>query len=149
MVELEDVVSRRDYRLKPTFKKRCTKCDNFLVLLRHNSSISQWCSRCKLVYPIKRACTYCGGLFAFDDLDCGLCDKIIEKIATAEVGVEQNEKTIRRITRKHKRGEMTDLDFQNHKQICLEEIVKCTKEGERLRKHRETGKPSETQTQKQ
>ena len=84
----------------------------------------------------------------FDDLECGLCDNMIERIAVAEVGVEQNEKTIRHITRKYKRGEMSDLYFQNQKQICLEEILKCTKEGERLRKHREIGKPLETQTRK-
>jgi hypothetical protein len=149
MVELEDVVPRRDYKLKPHFHKRCKNCNGLLVLLRHDGTISQWCGSCKLIYPIRRKCTYCGGVFGFDDLDFGLCDKIIEKIAVAEVCVEQNEKAIRKITRKHKRGEISDIDFQNHKQICLEEIVKCTKEAERLKHQREIGKPSETQTQKQ
>jgi hypothetical protein len=148
MVELEQVVARRDYKLKPFFIKRC-KCDNMLVLLRHNGSISQWCGRCKLIYPIKRECTYCGLKYDFDDLECKECEKIITELASFEVCVEDNERALRRLNRKHKRGEIPETIYINQKELCEKEIENCSKKAKEIRERRKTEKPLESQTQKQ
>ena len=149
MAELEEIVPRRDYKLKPALRKKCTKCRGLLNLLTHNSTISQWCGSCRLIYPIKRACTSCEKIFRYDELDCDVCDVDIEALADAEVGIERNEKTIRRINRKYKRGEISEIDYQTQKELSKEETELCTKEAERIRKKRGIEIPSETQTQKQ
>jgi len=149
MVELEEIVARRDYRLKPFFLKRCKDCNGLLVLLRHHGTISQWCGSCRLIYPIKRECTYCKKLYEFDDLDCIDCDKVITEIAAFEVCIEDNEKTLRRLSRKHKRGDIPETIFLNQRQICQEEILKCKEELEKVKEIRRIEKPSESPTQKQ
>ena len=62
MAELEDIVPRRDYILKPRLHKECVKCGSHLNLLSHNNGLrSQFWG--KHLIPIKRECTYCGKLF--------------------------------------------------------------------------------------
>ena len=146
MAELEDIIPRRDYKLLPHLHKKCVKCGSYLFLLSHHDTISQWCG--KHINPIKRSCSYCGKLFNYDELDCDVCDLEIEALADAEVGVERNEKTIRKINRKYKRGEIAEIDYQTQKEICEDEIKLCTKEAERIRKHRGIGLHSEIPTQK-
>jgi len=85
----------------------------------------------------------------FDDLECPECDKIITEIAAFEVCIEDNEKTLRRLTRKHRRREIPETVFINQKQICQEEIIKCKEELEKVKEKRKIEKPLENQMQKQ
>jgi len=147
MAELEDIIPRRDYKLKPRLHKVCVKCGSRLNLLTHsNGLVSQWCG--KHLIPIKRQCTYCGKIFEYDDLDCDICDLEIEALADAEVGIERNQKTIRKINRKHKRGEIAEIDYQTQKEISEEEIELCTKEAKKIRRNRGIETHSETPMQK-
>ena len=149
MAELEDIIPRRDYKLKPALRKLCTKCGGFLNLLSHDGTTSQHCSSCRTIYPIKRICTFCEKTFSFDEGDCDVCDLEIEALADAEVGIERNEKTIRKITRKYKHGEISEIDFQTQKELSNEEIELCIKDAKKIKERRGTGIPSGSQTQKQ
>ena len=145
MAELEEIIPRRDYRLQPTLRKKCTKCEGLLTLLSNNSTLSQWCNNCRTVFPIQRICSYCDKI---NNMDCNICDLEIEALADAEVNIERNEKTLRRINRKYKRGEISEIDYQTQKELSNEEIELCIKQAEEIKEKRGIGKPSEIQTQK-
>jgi|TARA_R110000824_G_scaffold145768_1_gene314266 uncharacterized protein (UPF0332 family) len=81
-------------------------------------------------------------------MDCNICDLEIEALADAEVNIERNEKTLRRINRKYKRGEISEIDYQTQKELSNEEIELCIKQAEEIKEKRGIGKPSEIQTQK-
>ena len=150
MVELEDIVKRRDYKLKPYFLKNCKKCpSNYLTLMRHDNTIGQWCSNCRSIFNISRVCTFCNQLYDFDDMECIECEKIITEIAAFEVCIEDNEKTLRRLSRKHKRGEIPETVFLNQRQICQEEILKCKEELEKVKAIRRIEQLLESPMQKQ
>ena len=148
MAELEEVIPRRDYKLQPQLRKKCTKCGGILTLLSHNATLSQWCNSCRIIFNIQRACSYCDKVYEYDNLDCKICDIEIEALADAEGGVERNEKTIRRINRKYKRGEISEIDYQTQKELSKEEIELCTKEAEKIKEKRGIETHSENQTQK-
>ena len=67
MAELEEVIPRRDYKLQPQLRKKCTKCGGILTLLSHNATLSQWCNSCRIIFNIQRACSYCDNVYEYDD----------------------------------------------------------------------------------
>ena len=111
MVELEDLVARRDYVLKPLLRKTC-KCGSTLNLLQTQSTVKQMCndSYCRKIYPINRKCTYCHTTYPYDEIECKVCDVELTKLTDAEVTLEDNQKLIRRSKRKVKEGKITQKE---------------------------------------
>ena len=100
MVELEDLVARHDYRLKPLLTKKCVCGRRNLNLLRAQGTIMSICDSCRKTYPINRECSYCHTIYEYDDLECKVCDVELTKLTEAEISVEDNQKLVRRSKRK-------------------------------------------------
>ena len=85
MVELEDLVARRDYVLKPLLRKTC-ECGSTLNLLQTQSTVKQMCndSYCRKIYPIMRKCTFCDTVYDYEEVECKVCDMELTKLTNAE-----------------------------------------------------------------
>ena len=149
MVELEDLVARRDYKLKPLLKEHCV-CGSTLNLYQTSSTIKQICNDtwCRKVYNINRRCTFCKSVFGYDDLDCTVCDVEIEKLTDAEVSVDNNQKLIRRSKRKVKEGKLTKVICDGIIKQAEKEIEICGEKARKIREERQIEQSSETQTPK-
>ena len=148
MVELEDLVARHDYRLKPLLTKKCT-CGGSLGLLRDKGTIMNICNSCRKTYPINRECSYCHTVYEYDDLECKVCDIELTKLTEAEVSVEDNQKLIRRSKRKLKDGKITQKECNDIIKNAEVEIEVCGEKAIKIRGERQTEQSSETQTPKQ
>ena len=148
MVELEDLVARHDYRLKPLLTKKCT-CGSSLGLLRDKGTIMSICNSCRKTYPINRECSYCHTVYEYDDLECKICDVELTKLTEAEVSVEDNQKLIRRSKRKLKDGKITQNECNDIIKNAEVEIEVCGEKARKIREERQTEQSSETQTPKQ
>ena len=149
MVELEDLVARRDYKIKPLLRSRCT-CGSTLGLLQSQSTIKQICNNnwCRKVYDIKRRCTYCEAPYEYEDLECTVCDIEIEKLTDAEVSVDKNYKLIRRSKRKVKEGKLTQKECEDIIKQAEKEIEVCEEKAQKIREERQIEQSSEIQTPK-
>ena len=148
MVELEDLVARHDYRLKPLLTKKCT-CGGSLGLLRDKGTIMSICNSCRKTYPINRECSYCHTVYEYDDLECKVCDIELTKLTEAEVSVEDNQILIRRSKRKLKGGKITQKECNDIIKNAEVEIEVCGEKARKIREERQTEQSSETQTPKQ
>ena len=148
MVELEDLVARHDYRLKPLLTKKCT-CGSSLGLLRDKGTIMNICNSCRKTYPINRECSYCHTVYEYDDLECKICDVELTKLTEAEVSVEDNQKLIRRSKRKLKDGKITQKECDDIIKNAEVEIEVCGEKAQKIREERQIEPSSETQTPKQ
>ena len=149
MAELEDLVARRDYKLRPLLKAECV-CGSSLGLLQTQGTLKLMCRSnfCRKIYPIKRRCTFCGSPYEYDDLDCIICDVEIEKLTDAEVSLEKNQKLIRRSKRKVKEGKLTQKECDDIIKQAEKEIEVCEKKAQKIREERQIEPSSETQTPK-
>ena len=149
MAELEDLVVRRDYKIKPLLRDRCT-CGSTLGLLQAEATIKQMCkdNYCRKIYPIKRRCTYCWATYEYDDMECTVCDVEIEKLTDAEVSVDKNYKLIRRSKRKVKEGKLTQKECEDTVKQAEKEIKICGEKAQKIREERQIEPSSETQTPK-
>ena len=147
MVELEDLVARHDYRLKPLLSKKCG-CGSILGLLRDKGTIMSICNSCRKTYPINRECSYCHTVYEYDDLECKVCDIELTKLTEAEVSVENNQKLVRRSKRKLKDGKITKEDYNNIFKKAEAEIIVCGEKARKIREERQTERYLETRTQK-
>ena len=140
MVELEDLVARRDYALKPLLRKTC-KCGRTLGLLQSQSTIKQMCSDsyCRKIYPINRKCTFCDTVYDYDEMECKVCDVELTKLTDAEVTLEDNQKLIRRSKRKVKEGKITQKECDDIiKKANIEDEV-CEERAREIREKRQIG----------
>ena len=149
MVELEDLVARHDYRLKPLLTKKCVCGRRNLNLLRAQGTIMSICDSCRKTYPINRECSYCHTIYEYDDLECKICDVELTKLTEAEVSVEDNQKLIRRSKRKLKDGKITQNECNDIIKNAEVEIEVCGEKARKIREERQTEQSSETQTPKQ
>ena len=149
MVELEDLVARHDYRLKPLLTKKCVCGRRNLNLLRAQGTIMSICDSCRKTYPINRECSYCHTVYEYDDLECKICDVELTKLTEAEVSVEDNQKLIRRSKRKLKDGKITQNECNDIIKNAEVEIEVCGEKARKIREERQTEQSSETQTPKQ
>ena len=149
MVELEDLVARHDYRLKPLLTKKCTCGRMGLNLLRAQGTIMSICDSCRKTYPINRECSYCHTVYEYDDLECKICDVELTKLTEAEVSVEDNQKLIRRSKRKLKDNKITQKECDDIIKNAEVEIEVCGEKARKIREERQTEQSSETQTPKQ
>ena len=149
MVELEDLVARHDYRLKPLLTKKCVCGRRNLNLLRAQGTIMSICDSCRKTYPINRECSYCHTVYEYDDLECKICDVELTKLTEAEVSVEDNQKLIRRSKRKLKDDKITQKECDNIIKNAEVEIEVCGEKARKIREERQTEQSSETQTPKQ
>ena len=149
MVELEDLVIRRDYKLKPLLRDGCT-CGNPLGLIQTQGTLKLICrdNYCRKIYLIKRRCTYCGATYEYDDMECTVCDIEIEKLTDAEVSVDKNYKLIRRSKRKVKEGKLTQKECEDIIKQAEKEIEVCEEKAQKIREERQIEPSSETQTPK-
>ena len=150
MVELEDLVARRDYALKPQLKTNC-KCGSVLGLLQSQSTIKQMCkdNYCRKIYPINRKCTFCLTIYPYDEIECKVCDKELTKLTDAEVTLEDNQKLIRRSKRKVKEGKITQKECDDIIKKAEAEDKICEVKVREIRENRQIGQHSGIQTQKQ
>ena len=138
MVELEDLVTRRDYVLKPLLRKTC-KCGSVLGLLQSQSTIKQMCkdNYCRKIYPINRKCTFCDTVYDYDEMECKVCDVELTKLTNAEVTLEDNQKLIRRSKRKVKEGKITQKECDDIiKKAYIEDEV-CEEKAREIREKRQ------------
>ena len=138
MVELEDLVTRRDYVLKPLLRKTC-KCGSVLGLLQSQSTIKQMCkdNYCRKIYPINRKCTFCDTVYDYDEMECKVCDVELTKLTDAEVTLEDNQKLIRRSKRKVKEGKITQKECDDIiKKANIEDEV-CEEKAREIREKRQ------------
>ena len=138
MVELEDLVARRDYALKPLLRKTC-KCGRTLGLLQTQSTIKQMCSDsyCRKIYPINRKCTFCDTVYDYEEVECKVCDMELTKLTNAEVTLEDNQKLIRRSKRKVKEGKITQKECDDIiKKANIEDEV-CEERAREIREKRQ------------
>ena len=149
MVELEDLVARHDYKLKPLLIKKCVCGRRGLNLLRAQGTIMSICDSCRKTYPINRECSYCHTVYEYDDLECKICDIELTKLTEAEVSVEDNQKLIRRSKRKLKDGKITQNECNDIIKNAEVEIEVCGEKARKIREERQTEQFSETQTPKQ
>ena len=150
MVELEDLVARRDYALKPLLRKTC-KCGSTLNLLQSQSTIKQMCkdNYCRKIYPINRKCTFCDTVYDYDEMECKVCDVELTKLTDAEVTLEDNQKLIRRSKRKVKEGKITQKECDDIIKKAEAEDKICEVKVREIRENRQIGQHSGIQTQKQ
>ena len=149
MVELEDLVARHDYRLKPLLTKKCVCGRRNLNLLRAQGTIMSICDSCRKTYPINRECSYCHTVYEYDDLECKICDVELTKLTEAEVSVEDNQKLIRRSKRKLRDDKITQKKCDDIIKNAEVEIEVCAEKARKIREERQTEQSSETQTPKQ
>ena len=138
MVELEDLVARRDYALKPLLRKTCICCRT-LNLLQSQSTIKQMSSDsyCRKIYPINRKCTFCDTVYDYEEVECKVCDKELTKLTDAEVTLEDNQKLIRRSKRKVKEGKITQKECDDIiKKANIEDEV-CEERAREIREKRQ------------
>ena len=149
MVELEDLVIRRDYKLKPLLRDNCI-CGSILGLLQSEATIKQMCkvNFCRKIYLIKRKCTFCGAIYKYDDMDCIVCDIEIIKLTDAEVSVDKNYKLMRRSKRKVKEGKLTQKECDDIIKQAEKEIKICEEKVQKIREERQIEPSSEIQTPK-
>jgi hypothetical protein len=147
VVELEDLVARHDYRLKPLLTKKCT-CGGSLGLLRDKGTIMNICNSCRKTYPINRECSYCHTVYEYDDLECKVCDIELTKLTEAEISVEDNQKLVRRSKRKLKDGKITKEDYNDIFKKAEAEIIVCREKARKIREERQIERYLETRTQK-
>ena len=140
MVELEDLVARRDYALKPLLRKTCN-CGRTLGLLQSQSTIKLMCNDryCGKIYPITRKCTYCHTIYDYDEVECKVCDIELTKLTDAVVTVEDNQKLIRRSKRKFKESKLTKLECDDIIKKAEDQIVICEERAREIREKRQIG----------
>ena len=150
MVELEDLVARRDYRLKPSLKKSCV-CGSSLGLLQTKGTIKQMCkdNYCRKIYPITRECSYCHTIYDYDDVECWVCDTELTKLTEAEITIEDNQRLIRRSKRKMKENKLTEKEYNDIVIKAQAWIKICEERVRKLREKRQIGSSSGNQTQRQ
>jgi len=78
-----------------------------------------------------------------------VCDVELIKLTEADVTVEDNQKLFRRIARKLKEGKITQVEHNDIRKRCEEEIEICRDIAEKIREERQIEPSSETQTPKQ
>jgi len=123
-LELEDIVKRRDYKLK--YNWGCTQCYpnkmwNFVWIFlnrttddieRGNSNIKQICLQGHVTRPLK-TCNKCGRTYQVEDDICKPCEYEVRKRAELEVGIELAEKEINRFKSQLKKKKITREEFDN------------------------------------
>jgi len=140
VVELEDLVARRDYALKPLFRKTC-KCGSTLNLFQTDATIKLLCrdNYCRKVYPIMRKCTFCGTIYSYEEVECKVCDMELTKLTDAEITLENNQKQVRRSKRKVKEGKLSQKECDDIiKKVEIEDEI-CEERAREIREKRQIG----------
>lgn len=123
MVEMEDLVKRRDYKLK--YSWGCLLCypqklwDSTQIFLtrtdeefeRGESNIKQICYKGHITKPMK-FCTKCGTTFDDTDIEvCPTCEPYIIKVAEIEVNIEEKHKEKNRLKSHLKKHKITKPEY--------------------------------------
>lgn len=123
-LELEDIVKRRDYRLKYIWGcKLCypNKMWDFVYIFLNRtpkdielglSNIKQICLQRHVTRPTK-VCTKCNRGYIVEDDVCKPCEYEVRKRAALEVGIEQAEKEINRFKSQLKKKKITHEEFES------------------------------------
>ena len=121
-LELEDIVKRRDYRLK--YSWGCNICfprkmwDFVWIFLGRtqaevdagSSNIKQRCLQGHVTRPFK-VCTKCARTYKVEDDVCKPCEYEVRKKAQLEVGIELAEKEINKFKSQLKKKKITKEEF--------------------------------------
>ena len=134
MVELEDVMLRRDYKLKAHFRLKC-KCGQPLRIFRHGG-IKQICLSCRNVYLIKRECNRCGTITSFEVSQCPKCEDVIRAITQLEVSIEHNSRGINKAEKKLLRKEIDEPMYDSINTLYKDEIESCEEKLKELKRGR-------------
>ena len=128
MPELEDIATRRDYKMKAHFQKKCAKCGGYLWLYRYKG-IKLRCMHtdCLNVEEVPRICTFCGYVDTFEVTTCKICEPLIRNITQLEVTIETIEKGLKKLSRNIKAGkinkEVHDMMYDEY----TKEVLICQK----------------------
>ena len=133
MVELEQLVEHRFYRLKAVWENSCPKCNSLLKLHMIHNSINLICLSCRTQVEVPRVCTYCGKSHLYDDLTCDECEKIVINITVFVVTIDECEKAIKKINRQYKVGKLSEIQWETALALNKEERDRCQKELEKIK----------------
>jgi len=149
MAELEDIASRRDYKMRASIVgKKCVKCGGFLWLYR-KAGIRLRCRHtdCLNEEEIPRVCSYCGFIDTMDVTECKICEPIIREITELEVNIEITEKGLKKLARNLKIGKISQEVFNMMFNEYQDEILLCQKKLTDVKvKRKLIEKPLEIQT---
>jgi len=121
-IELEDIIKRRDYRLKYVWG--CYIChpaklwDYVTIHLFRTtdeieagtSNIKQQCLKKHITKPFK-ICTKCARTYEIEDSKCSNCEHHVIKKARLEVTIERADKEINRLKSQRKKRKINDIEF--------------------------------------
>lgn len=121
-IELEDIIKRRDYRLKYVWG--CHICyprklwDYVTIHLFRTtdemeagtSNIKQQCLKKHITKPFK-VCTKCARTYEIEDTKCSNCEHHVIKKARLEVTIERADKEINRLKSQRKKRKINDIEF--------------------------------------
>ncbi len=129
MVELEDLIPHRFYKLIPQWPDRC-ECGSFLNLHMINGSINKICSNTwhRKQYEVPRKCTFCGSVYTFDRITCDTCEPEVIRIADLHMRVINADKAIKKINRTYKAGKMNEEDWKSGILMYREDKERCEKQ---------------------
>lgn len=124
MVELEDIVLRRNYKLKYIFGCPLPSCGELCIIfvdrdeydLAHNrSNIKQKCFNGHITRPFKQ-CTNCGNRYEIEVSTCSNCEPDVISRATNEVLIENCEKELKRFGKQLRQKKITDQKYKQEEQ---------------------------------
>lgn len=139
MVELEQLTEFRFYKLKPQWQKRCTTvfetnygstiCNGFLWMFRTQGSIKLRCNHvgCTTEYLVPKFCSNCDREYKFDDLTCDNCEPIVRQLAQYYITIEESGKSIKKINKHYKAGDMSEKDWKNALELNKTENESCSR----------------------
>lgn len=134
MVEIEELTPFRFYKLKPFYKQRCTtefvtgrKCNGLLRLFRNKGMINLKCMHvdCLKEYDIYRDCSICNERYFFDKLTCDKCEPLVVNIAHYYITIEDADKSIKKINKHYKSGDMLQSDWEAAISLNKQEKISC------------------------
>lgn len=123
VLELEDIIKRRDYRLK--YEWGCFECKPshkmwywtriFLTRTtdeyeRGDSNIKQICLKGHVTKPFK-ICTKCRKQYSAEYSKCAVCEKHVIKKTQLEVEIETDQKLINRLKSQLKKKKITKQQY--------------------------------------
>jgi len=136
-LELEDIVKRRDYKLKYVWG--CFKCYPthmwdfvYIHLFRTtdeyengDSYIKQMCLKNHITKPFKK-CSKCSKTYTIEDDICSICEVHVIAQTKLEVQIEQYEKEMNRLKSQLKKKRIIKEEF-NSNIFALESKIRLTK----------------------
>jgi hypothetical protein len=122
--ELEEIVKRRDYKLKYIFgcpRPDCGKSATIFVdrdeydLAHNRSNIKQKCYDGHITRPFKR-CTKCNNNYEIEVSTCSNCEPNVISRATNEVLIEACEKELKKFGKQLRQKKITDQRWAQEEQ---------------------------------